>query len=295
MKNTEMCWAGHCLRFTGRPLIMGIVNVTPDSFSDGGAYFDATTAIEHGLRLAREGADILDIGGESSRPFSEPVSAEEEMRRVIPVIEGIAEKVPIPLSIDTTKGRVARRAIQAGAGMVNDISALRMDEKMAPVVRDSGVPLILMHMLGSPKTMQIAPRYGNLIEEIHNFLKAAIQEAIERGIQRDRILIDPGIGFGKTLAHNLLLIQQLHRFVSLGCPILLGPSRKAFIRRLLKPPGEKALSPDSPLVETGTQAAVAAAALAGVHILRVHRVAETLATLKVIDAIGKVQKADTAH
>lgn len=287
METADICWTGHRLSFTGRPLIMGIVNVTPDSFSDGGAFFDATAAIEHGLKLAREGADILDIGGESSRPFSEPVPAEAEMRRVIPVIEALAERVPIPISIDTTKASVAKRALGAGACMINDISALRMDEDMIHVLRECDAPVILMHMLGTPKTMQVDPRYENLIEEIHAFLDAAIQRAVDAGIDRNRILIDPGIGFGKTAEHNLLLIQQVHRFRSLGRPILLGPSRKAFIRRLLKPPGGMALEPDAPLVETGTQAAVAAAAQAGVHILRVHRVAETRATLTIIDAIRK--------
>jgi dihydropteroate synthase len=289
MENAEICWAGHRLRFTGRPLVMGVVNVTPDSFSDGGAFFNTTAAVEHGLKLADEGADMLDIGGESSRPFSEPVPAEEETRRVIPVLEALAQKVSIPLSIDTTKACVARRAIAVGASMVNDISALRMDDEMVHVLRESDVPVILMHMLGTPKTMQIDPAYRDLVEEIRSFFEAAIQGAVTAGIARNRILIDPGIGFGKTAAHNLLLIQRLHRFASLGCPIVLGPSRKAFIRRLLKSPGEREPAPDSPLVETGTQAAVAAAALAGAHILRVHRVAETRATLTIIDAIQRAR------
>lgn len=264
---------------------MGIVNITPDSFSDGGAFFAPETAVAHGVKLAAQGADILDIGGESTRPFSRPVPPEEEIQRVVPVIKALAGQIHIPISIDTTKAEVARQALAAGACIVNDISALRMDEKMAEIVRVHDVPLIVMHMLGTPKTMQINPTYENLIDDIRSFLRTAIETAEKRGIHRDKIIIDPGIGFGKTPTHNLLLIKHLDQFRSLGCPILIGPSRKAFIRHLLKTDAENDLSPDSPAVATGTQAVVAASAFNGADILRVHDVAATRATLKMIDAI----------
>ncbi|MFH0725980.1 MAG: dihydropteroate synthase [Pseudomonadota bacterium] len=280
-----MGWSGRCLEFGEKPLIMGIVNITPDSFSDGGVFFDPEAAIAHGITLAAQGADILDIGGESTRPFAETVTVAEELRRVIPVIEALVKRVSIPISIDTTKSEVARRALEAGAAIVNDISAFRMDEKLADIVRDYGVPVIIMHMLGTPKTMQIAPAYKNLIEEIRVFLENAIKYAEKKGIGRDRIIIDPGIGFGKTPIHNLQLIKHVDKLKSIGCPILIGPSRKAFIRHLLKEPGGTDLSPDAPIVETGTQAVIAIAALNGADILRVHNVAGTRATLKLITAI----------
>ncbi|MDX9787125.1 MAG: dihydropteroate synthase [Desulfobacterales bacterium] len=273
------------LDFEYKPLIMGIVNITPDSFSDGGVFFDPDSAVAHGLKLVNEGADILDIGGESTRPFSQPVSVEEEIRRVVPVINALAGQVGIPISIDTTKAEVAEAALAAGAGLINDISALRMDEKMAEIVRSYQVPVILMHMLGTPKTMQIDPVYDDLIGEVHDFLKAAIDAAEQKGIDRNKIIIDPGIGFGKTPMHNLLLIRHIAQFRSLGCPILIGPSRKAFIRHLLKKPAEKELAPNSPMVEAGTQAVVAISAMNGANIFRVHDVAATQATLKILGAI----------
>jgi dihydropteroate synthase len=285
MGNHSMCWSGRRLEFGGKPLIMGIVNITPDSFSDGGVFFDPETAVAHGEKLAAQGADILDIGGESTRPFAETVTLEEELRRVIPVIEALAKRVSIPISIDTTKSEVARQAIEAGAAIVNDISALRADEKMADIVRDYGVPVIIMHMLGTPKTMQMAPSYKNVIVEIRAFLENAIQHAEKKGVERTRIIIDPGIGFGKTPIHNLQLIKHVDELKSIGCPILIGPSRKAFIRHILKEPEGADLSPDAPIVETGTQAVVAVSAFNGVDILRVHNVANTRATLKLVDAI----------
>ena len=268
--------------------VMGIVNVTPDSFSDGGRFFDAEAAVTHGLKLVEEGADILDIGGESTRPFSEPVSAEEESRRVIPVIEALAKSAAVPISIDTTKASVARRALNAGASIINDVSALRLDPELAEVAAGSAVPIILMHMLGTPRTMQKSPHYDDVVGEIKSFLAAAIQRAMQHGIARDRIIVDPGIGFGKTLEHNLLLLQNLKAFADLGATILIGPSRKAFIRNLLKGPDRDDLPADLPAVETGTQAAVSVAALNGAHIVRVHDVARTVSTLRIIDAIKAV-------
>lgn len=281
-----MRWGERHLEFGGRPLIMGIVNITPDSFSDGGFFFDPARAVAHGEKLAAEGADILDIGGESTRPYAEAVSVEEELRRVVPVIKELAKSVSIPISIDTNKAEVARQALEAGAAMINDISALRMDEKMGGIVRDYEVPLVIMHMLGTPRTMQDNPTYDNLIEDIKSFLHDIIAAAETRGIPRTRVIVDPGIGFGKTLAHNLTLINQCRAFKSLGCPILMGPSRKAFIRHLLKTPAQEELSPDAPIVATGTQAAVAACAMNGADILRVHDVAATVATLKITHAIS---------
>jgi dihydropteroate synthase len=264
---------------------MGIVNVTPDSFSDGGLFLGRDDAIDQGLRLMDEGADILDIGGESTRPFSEAVPQDEELRRVIPVITALARRGSIPISIDTTKSEVARQALEAGASIINDISALRVDPALAEIAGKFGVPIILMHMLGIPKTMQIDPVYEDVVAEVGAFLRQAIETAIQAGIDARRIIVDPGIGFGKTFHHNLQLLHHLPALHALGCPVLVGSSRKAFIRHLLKPPYEKDIRADLPIVATGTQATVAAAALNGAHIVRVHEVAETRTTLKIIDAI----------
>lgn len=264
---------------------MGVLNVTSDSFSDGGRFLDHGLAVAQGERLAAEGADIIDIGGESTRPFADPVPAEEEIRRVVPVIAALAERIRSPISIDTTKAAVARRALDAGAAMINDIAALRFDPDLAGVAAEFGVPVILMHMLGEPRTMQVSPHYDELVADIRDFLERAVAGAERHGIPRARLIVDPGIGFGKTLEHNLQLIRRLPEFASLDLPILVGPSRKAFIRRLVKPGGEKDISPTLPVVETGTQAAVAAAVINGAHIVRVHDVGNTVATVKVVDAI----------
>jgi dihydropteroate synthase len=267
---------------------MGILNVTPDSFSDGGCFFDRDRAVTHGLRMADEGADILDIGGESTRPFSDPVSEDEEIRRVAPVIAELAKRVAIPISIDTTKASVARRAFEAGASILNDVSSLRADPQMAPLAARMQVPVILMHMRGTPRNMQIDPVYDDLLGEISAFLHQAVTEAQVHGIDRERIIIDPGIGFGKTLAHNLTLIKHLGNLARLGLPILVGPSRKTFLRHLLKDAGSADIRADLPVVATGTQAAVAAAILNGAHVVRVHDVAATRATARIIDAIKNV-------
>lgn len=273
------------MEFGRRTCIMGVVNVTPDSFSDGGKFLTYEAAVAQGRRLAADGADILDIGGESTRPFADPVPADSEIKRVVPVIEKLADELSIPISIDTMKAEVARRAIEAGASIINDISALRFDPDLGAVAGEFGTPVVLMHMLGSPKTMQLSPSYDDLIGDISVFLKAAIVRAQQQGISKSNLIIDPGIGFGKTVSHNLLLLSRLQSFTALDVPILVGPSRKAFIRKLLKDEHSDDIPPDTPIVETGTQAAVAAAILGGAHIVRVHDVANTRATVRILDAV----------
>ena len=275
----------HHLELGRRTCIMGVINVTPDSFSDGGQFFDTDTAVSHALRLAEEGADILDIGGESTRPFSKSVSVAEECDRVLPVIEEIAARVEVPISIDTTKSQVARRALDSGAVIINDVSALRFDPGLAAVAVEFEAPLILMHMLGEPGTMQSAPYYADVVTDIKSFLAEAAERARSLGVSRDKLILDPGIGFGKTIDHNLSLIKHLGRFADLGLPLLIGTSRKAFIRRTVSGDPGKELSPQSTEVATGTQATVAAAILNGAHMVRVHDVASTVATAKLIDAV----------
>ncbi len=271
-----------------RTLVMGVLNVTPDSFADGGRFFDRDRAIEHGLAMAREGADIIDVGGESTRPFSEPVSADEEMERVLPVIEALAGEVDVPVSIDTTKAEVARAALAAGAGMLNDVSALRFDPDMAGVAAESGAPLIVMHMKGTPGDMQEDPRYEDLIGEIRAFLEEVVRAAVQAGVRREQILIDPGIGFGKTFDHNLQLIRDLDRLSVVGRPLVLGCSRKAFVGHIL---GKEADDRDP-----GTMAAAAAGVLNGAHVVRVHNVAMAVDAVRMVDAVkrGSVEPASTA-
>jgi dihydropteroate synthase len=281
----RLSWAGFEMEFGHRTAIMGVVNVTPDSFSDGGKFLTSESAVAQGLKLAADGADILDIGGESTRPFADPVPVKVEIERVIPVIEQLAAEISIPISIDTMKAEVAKQAIKAGASIINDISALRFDPDLGAVAAEFGTPVVLMHMLGSPKTMQLSPSYTDLIGEISDFLSAAIVRAQQQGISKSNIILDPGIGFGKTVSHNLLLIRQLEAFAALDAPILVGPSRKLFIRKLLKEAHSNDILPDTPIVETGTQAAVAAAVLCGAHIVRVHDVANTRATIRILDAM----------
>ncbi|MDJ0720943.1 MAG: dihydropteroate synthase [Desulfobacterales bacterium] len=281
----ELTWGDHCLVLGRRACVMGVVNITPDSFSDGGRFFDTRAAVNHGLALVAAGANIVDIGGESTRPFSDPVAAEEEIRRVVPVIEALAPRIPVPISIDTTKADVARRALAAGAAMINDVSALRVDPAMGPLAAAADVPVILMHMLGTPKTMQVKPDYQDVVDEVRRFLADAIERAMSHGIARSRIVVDPGIGFGKTFDHNLLLIRRLDAFEDLGVPLLVGASRKAFIRNLLKPEDAKDIPADLPAVASGSLAAAVAAVLNGAHIVRVHDVAAARAALTVVDAI----------
>lgn len=278
-------WKNYHLKLGPDPLIMGIINVTPDSFSDGGKFFSVNAAVEHGEKLVQQGAHILDIGGESTRPFSDPVSEEEQIQRVVPVIKILAQKIGVPISIDTTKATVAKAALDAGASIVNDISALQTDKTMGKLVAKADVPLILMHMQGTSHNMQVDPKYDDLLDEIKTFLKRAIVRAEAAGVKTSQIIIDPGIGFGKTVAHNLSLINHIDMFHALNIPILVGHSRKAFIRKTVKPTHKKDLSPNHPLVEIGTQAVVCMLATKGVHIIRVHDVANTVATLKIIKAL----------
>ena len=281
----ELTWNGHRLVLGRRSCIMGIINITPDSFSDGGRFFDTRTAVDHGLALAAAGADIIDVGGESTRPFSDSVPAEEEARRVIPVIEQLAARLTLPISIDTTKSEVARQALAAGAAIVNDVSALRVDPALGALAASEGVPVILMHMLGTPKTMQVNPEYQDVVVEVREFLADAIMRAEAQGIDRARIIVDPGIGFGKTFDHNLLLLKRLAALQELGVPLLVGASRKAFIRNLLKQDDARDIPADLPVVEAGSQAAAVTAVLNGAHIVRVHDVAGARAALTVVDAI----------
>jgi dihydropteroate synthase len=281
----DLKWGRYSLVLGRRTCLMGVVNVTPDSFSDGGKFLARDAAVAQAERLVQEGADVIDIGGESTRPYADPVPIEVELERVLPVIETLAQRVVVPISIDTAKAAVARRALAAGASMINDVSALRFDSEMTGVAAESGVPVILMHMLGSPQTMQVTPVYRDVVAEIGAFLAPAVNLALKGGIARDRIIIDPGIGFGKTVDHNLLLIKKLAQLQDLDLPILIGPSRKAFIRKLLKENPEEEIRPDMTIVGTGTLAAVCAAVLSGAHIVRVHEVASARAAVKIIDAI----------
>ncbi len=257
---------------------MGIVNVTPDSFSDGGKFFTLETAYEHSKKLIDDGADIIDVGGESSRPGSKPVSLEKELERTIPLISKIHSNFPrVAISIDTTKSEVAEQAILSGANIVNDISGLSFDDNMVKVVAKYDVPLIVMHMQGKPETMQKAPSYNNLIEDIKSFFDERIQYATQFGIQKNRIIIDPGIGFGKSYEDNFKLINQLEKFNGFKLPILIGPSRKSFIGIALNEEPESRLE--------GTLAAVAAGILRGAQIVRVHDVKQIRKVAKIIDLI----------
>ncbi len=285
MKHYTLHWNRFHLELGHRTAIMGIVNITPDSFSDGGQFYSTEAAVSQAERLVQAGADIIDIGGESTRPYSEGVSAQAEIDRVLPVIERLTTCIGVPISIDTNKAAVAEAALAAGAAIINDISALQMDVQMAAVAVKYEVPVILMHMKGRPRTMQIDPVYDDLLGEVKAYLRAAIDRARQAGIASDKIIIDPGIGFGKTVAHNLQIIRRLSVFEELDVPILIGTSRKAFIRKILSEAIASELSADRPEVETGTQATIAMAVNNGAHIVRVHNVANTKATVTMLDAI----------
>lgn len=258
--------------------VVGIVNVTPDSFSDGGSFLDPKAAVEHGRRLAAEGADILDVGGESTRPGATEVGEEEELRRVLPVLGALASDPGVPLSIDTRRARVAREAAAAGACLVNDVTGLTGDPAMARTVAETGTGLVLMHILGDPKTMQVAPRYDNLMADICRFLRRGLAAAREAGVAEDHILVDPGIGFGKTLEHNVQILARLGQLRTLGRPIMVGPSRKAFIGKLtgVQAPAERLF---------GTAAACTWAAAGGARFLRVHDVKAMRQALAVAAAV----------
>lgn len=266
------------LDFLKKTYIMGIVNVTPDSFFDGGRYFSYQKAVDHALRLVDEGADILDIGGESTRPGAEPVSIDEELRRVIPVIEAVSKRVSIPISIDTYKARVAEEAIKAGATIINDISGLRFDPEMPYIASKYKVPVVVMHIKGTPKDMQKNPYYEALIPEIIEYLRNSIIIAKQAGVDENMIIIDPGIGFGKLPEHNLMIIKNLKEFSNLGKPLLIGVSRKSFIGKVLNEP-----SPDNRL--EGTASAVAISVINGANIVRVHDVGFMVKVVRMADAI----------
>jgi dihydropteroate synthase len=259
-----------------RTRLMGILNVTPDSFSDGGRYFELEAAIRRGTEMANEGADLLDIGGESTRPGSDPVSAEEEWRRIGPVLRGLAGKVDIPLSVDSMKPEVAGHAIEAGASIVNDVSGMR-DPTMVRLVASSGVGVVAMHMLGNPKTMQEHPTYADVVKEVRTFLADRVGALRAAGVPSEAIAIDPGVGFGKAVGHNLALLRHLDRLAELGQPVVVGVSRKSFIERLEGGgPGDRL---------PGSLAAGILAVARGAHVLRVHDVAETVRAVRVADAL----------
>ena len=262
--------------------IMGVLNITPDSFSDGGLFFQRDKAIAQGEALAAQGADLLDIGGESTRPFSDPVSTQEEIQRIVPVIRELVKRISIPLSVDTYKAEVAKAALDAGAALVNDISALGFDPDLARVIAEYRVPVILMHMQGSPRDMQVNPRYNHLLEDIRQFLMERITWAQNQGIHREHILIDPGIGFGKSFSQNLTLIKRLDYFQDLDLPLVLGTSRKAFIGHIT---GQEPLNRD-----WGTAATLAIGIWQGAHMVRVHNVAAAKQVLAVADALAEVSE-----
>jgi dihydropteroate synthase len=260
-----------------RTLVMGIINVTPDSFYDGGKRLDPDRAVADGIALVESGADIIDIGGESTRPGAGVVSLEEELQRVLPVIQELRRNVKVPISIDTYKAPVARAAVIEGADIINDISALRFDPQMAVLVAAEKVPVVLMHMQGTPQTMQAEPSYKDVLREVQDFLAAQVRFAVEAGMDRENIIIDPGIGFGKTLDHNLTLLRGLPALASMGQPLLVGASRKAFIGKIL------GVEPDERL--EGSLAAAIAAVFGGANIIRAHDVNETRKAIRVADAI----------
>ncbi len=260
------------------PLIMGIVNVTPDSFSEGGACFDTDAALRRARQLIAEGADLLDIGGESTRPYATPVSRDEELRRVLPVIERLRQETALPLSIDTSKAAVARAALAHGIQVVNDVTGLAGDPEMIPLVVEARCGVCVMHMQGTPATMQDQPRYGDVVTEIFAYLRGRRDALLAAGVAQPRICLDPGIGFGKTHQHNLTLLRQADRFLTLGCPLLVGPSRKGFIAHVL---GDKQADRTA-----GTVGACLALAARGVQVLRVHDVGPVRQALRVFAAAG---------
>jgi dihydropteroate synthase len=270
-------WGRWRLDFSGGCIVMGVLNVTPDSFSEGGQFFDKDDAIEHGLKMAADGAAIIDVGGESTRPGSVSVSAEEQIRRVVPVIEVLVKKVGVPISIDTHDYEVAKAALEAGAALINDITALS-DQRIGELAAEKSVPVVLMHMQGTPATMQIEPKYKDVIGEVQQFLLECAKKAKRFGVAKDMIFIDPGIGFGKTVEHNLLLLRNIDRFVDSGYRVCVGTSRKSFIGKIT---GKD--NPDDRIF--GTAATVALCAAAGVSIVRVHDVAEMVDVVKIINAV----------
>ena len=271
-----------CLNPKRETLVMGIVNVTPDSFSDGGKFFLPEVAISHASKLITQGADIIDIGGESTRPGAEQVSESEELKRVIPVIEKIRIDNPtILISIDTTKASVAKHAIEAGADIINDVSGFSFDNNMIGIVESFNIPVVIMHMKGNPQNMQLNPKYKDIVNEILDFFKMKIKIAIQSGINRSMIILDPGIGFGKTVEHNFELLSRLNEFNVLELPIMIGPSRKSFIGITLDLPPEDRVE--------GTAAAVSAGVMNGASIVRVHDVKSMKRVVRIIEKVKNVQ------
>jgi dihydropteroate synthase len=276
----RLAWSGFDLDLTKKTHVMGILNITPDSFSDGGMHFDTQTAIDSGLQMVDDGADIIDIGGESTRPGSEPVLLEEELRRTIPVISALSRKVSVPISIDTYKAEVARKALDAGASIVNDISGLRFDPDMPKVIAERKIPIVMMHIKGRPRDMQQNPVYQALVPEVMDYFRISIRLAKKFGVPDNMMILDPGIGFGKTFSHNLQILNNLEQFTLLEKPLLVGPSRKAFLGKILN---------DAPALERreGTAAAIVVAIMKGADIVRVHDVKEMAKVAKVVDAIKR--------
>jgi dihydropteroate synthase len=270
-------WPGGRLDFSAGCLLMGVLNVTPDSFSDGGEFLDTDKAIEQGVQMAGEGASIIDVGAESTRPGAKPVSAQQQIKRAVPVIKGLGKKINAAISIDTYNVEVAKAALEAGASIINDITALS-DNRMGKLAAEKGVPVVLMHMQGSPATMQKEPKYDDVVSEVLDFLLERAKKTQAFGILKEKIFIDPGIGFGKTLEHNLLLLKNIDRFVRSGYRVLLGTSRKNFIGQITgkEKPAERLF---------GTAATVALCAAAGVSIVRVHDVAEMMDVIMVVNSI----------
>lgn len=260
----------------GSPVIMGILNVTPDSFSDGGIFLDTRSALEHARKMVSEGARIIDIGGESTRPFADKVHIGEEIRRVIPVIEAVSDELDVVISIDTRHTGVARKALEAGASMINDVNGLR-EEGMEELVADSGATAVIMHMKGTPKDMQVSPTYGDVIADIHSFLSERVDTMVDKGHSKDKLIIDPGIGFGKRVGDNLAILKDLDRFSDIGCPILVGASRKSFIGAVLDVEVDERLE--------GSIASAVISYINGASILRVHDVKETRRALDLAAAI----------
>ena len=276
----KLAWKNFYLDFSKKTYIMGVLNITPDSFSDGGLYLDKSVAIKRAIQMVEDGADIIDIGGESTRPGSESITIDKELKRTIPVIEALTREIKVPISIDTYKSEVAMAALDSGASMVNDISGLRFDPKMSEVVSEYKVPVVIMHIKGSPKDMQQNPVYEALVPEIMDYFRASISIAKQSDISDDKIIIDPGIGFGKTPEHNLTIINNLREFTSLEKPILIGPSRKAFIGKILG---------DVPVTDRleGTATAVAISIMNGANMIRAHDVKEMVKVAKIADAVKK--------
>ncbi|MCK4967055.1 dihydropteroate synthase [bacterium] len=273
---------GKTLDFTKRTGVMGVINVTPDSFSDAGRFIEPEAAVEQGLKMVEQGADIIDIGGESTRPGSESISAQKEIDRIMPVVEGLVNNAVI--SVDTYKADVAETALEAGIHIINDISAMRFDPRMAGVAKKFNVPVIMMHIKGTPKDMQVNPEYNDLIGEIKSYFEERINYAARSGIPNDNIIIDPGIGFGKRLKDNFIILKRLGDFKDLECPILIGPSRKSFIGNTLNLPSDERVE--------GTAAAVTAGILFGADIVRVHDVKEMIRVVKIADEISNCGKDD---